>query len=212
MTQGYQPRVLPLVWIAAAITLLVTVVRLFGELEGWDSRWFSREAGSPLNPFGIFWLIAVFGFLFGRRIAQAGGRPPFVSSFFVPMFGFLALFAAVGYVARELPAESMREATGYLRWGGPVLSLLALFAWPRVFAVNLLYAVLARAPVAVVQYLDIQNGWQTHYGRVHPHLASMTADERLWGLTLAQATLWVPCTVLLGGGFAALGAATVRKG
>ncbi len=204
-------RVLPLVWVAAAISLLVTVVRLVGELQGWDAFWFSSEPGSFLNPFGIVWLVPVFGFLFGRRVAQATGRPPFVASFFVPMFGFVVLLAGVGYIARELSPESMRAAMDHVVWGAPVLSLLALFAWPRVFAVNLLYALLARAPVVVVQYLDVHNGWQTHYGRVHPKLARLSADERLWSLTVAQGSLWIPFTLLLAGGAAALGARTVRN-
>ena len=200
-----------MVWVAAALTLLVTGLRLVGELQGWDSAWFDSRAGSPLAPFGIVWLVPLFGFLFGRRIALAHPRPPFLSAFFVPMFGLAALVAAAGHIAREVPAESMRAAVGYLGWGAPALALLALFAWPRAFAVNLLYGVLARAPVAMVQYLDIQNGWQTHYGRVHPHFEGASADERLWLLAMAQLTLWLPFTVLLGGGAAALGAATVRK-
>jgi hypothetical protein len=211
MGDGYKPRVLPLVWIAGGITLLVTATRLAGELQGWDARWFGTEAGSPLNPFGIVWLVPVFGFLFGRRAAQAGGRPPFVASFFVPMFAFLALVVAMILIGGRLEGDALRAALPWVAIGGPVLSLLALFAWPRMFVVMLLYAALARAPVMLVQYLDIQNGWQTHYGKVHPKLPAMTADERIGALTMAQATLWIPFTILLGCGFAALGAATARK-
>lgn len=211
MADSYKPRVFPLLLIAALLTAVVTGVRLWGELAGWDARWFSAEAGSPLNPFGIVWLVPVFGFLFGRRVAQAGDKPPFVASFFVPMFALLVLLGAAGYVGRELEGEALQQAVGYLAYGAPVLSLLALFAWPRMFVVNLLYGLLARVPVMLVQYLDIQNGWQTHYGKVHPKMPKLDADERLWALTLAQGSVWIPFTILLGGGCAALGAATVRK-
>lgn len=211
MGADYKPRVLPLVTIAALVTLLVTLVRLWGELSGWDARFFSTDAGSPLNPFGIVWLVPVFGFLFGRRQAQVSAKPPFVRGFFVPMFAFLALVAIAGHIGRDFEGRELSDALVHLLWLGPALALLAAWAWPRMFLVLLLYGALARGPVVVVQYLDIQNGWQTHYGRVHPKLPSASADERLVQLTLAQAAFWVPFTILLGTGFAALGAATVRK-
>ncbi len=211
MAETYRPRVLPLILVAAVLTLVVTGVRLLGERNHWDPAWFSSEAGSPLNPFGIVWLVPVFGFLFGRRLAQSGSKPRFVAAFFVPMFAFLLLVGAAAYAGARLEGDALATAFGWLLWGGPALSLLALFAWPRAFAALLCYALLARAPVALLQYLDIQNGWQTHYGRVHPKMPPMDADARLWALTLAQAGFWVPFTVLLGCGCAALGAATVRR-
>lgn len=205
------PRVLPMVLIAAALTLVVTVVRVCGECAGWDSRWFNSDAGSPFNPFGIVWLAPLFGFLFGRRAALAGDRPPFVASFFVPMFALVAFLGAAVWIGREFVGDRLLEMMRYLRWGALALALLALFTWPRMFVTTLAYAVLARVPVVVVQYLDIHNGWQTHYGKVHAKLPPMSADERLWLLTLAQAAIWVPFTILFAHAFAALGAASVRK-
>jgi hypothetical protein len=211
MSASLKPRLLPLLLIAGLLTLAVTVVRAIGECNGWNPAWFGSDAGSPLNPFGIVWLVPVFGFLFGRRLAQIASPPPFVKRFYVPMFALLALVGWVGYVGAELKGELLRAAMGYVVYGAPLLALLGLFAWPRAFVANLLYALCARAPVIVVQYLDIQNGWQTHYGKVHPALPAMTADERLWGLTLAQLFVWVPSTVLLGAGAPAHGAMTVRR-
>jgi hypothetical protein len=211
MADSYRPRVTGLVLVAAVLSLLVTVLRVVGEVQGWDARWFGSEAGSPLNPFGIVWLVPVFGFLFGRRLAQAAGRPPFVASFFVPMFGFVVLVGVAGYVGSTLKGADLLQAGTWVAIGAPILSLLALFAWPRAFVTLLAYGVLARLPVVVVQYLDIQNGWQTHYGKVHPELPTMTADERLLGLTVAQACVWLPFTILLGCGLAAVGASTVKK-
>ena len=211
MADSPKPRLLPLLFIAGTLTLVVTAVRCYGEVAGWDPRWFSAEPGSPLNPFGIVWLVPVFGFLFGRRAAQTGGRPPFVASFFVPMFALCVLLFAGGYIGEKMDGPAMREAMQYVFWGAPVLSLLALFSWPRMYLIMLVYGLWARLPVMAVQYLDIQNGWQTHYGKVHPKLPSMSADDRLWLLTLAQGGFWIPFTILLGSGFAAIGAVTVRK-
>ena len=212
MSEGSNVRVLPLLLVAAILTLVVTVVRLIGELNSWDARWFATGPGGDQSPFGIIWLVPVFGFMFGRRLAH-GGRPPFVASFFVPAFGLVALLGAGAYLLKTFEGAELRTWMGYFVYAGPILALLALFAWPRAFLVNLGYALLARIPVVVIQYLDIKNGWQTHYGKVHPKAGlDVTADDRLMMLTLAQGTIWVPFTLLLGGASAALGAATVRKG
>lgn len=212
MSENSRPRVLPLLLLAALLTLVVTVVRLVGELNAWDANWFDSTAGSPLCPFGIAWLVPVFGFLFGRRLARSGSGAKFVPGFFVPMFAWLALVFGLGYVATQHEGDQMRDGFTYLFVVGPILSLLALFVWPRAFVVCLAYGLLARLPVAMAQYLDVHNGWQTHYGRVYEGLGIGAADERLWFLTQAQACIWLPLTVLLGCGFAAIGAATVRRG
>ena len=83
MAEGWKPRQLPLLLAASLLTLVVTIVRVAGELEGWSAGWFDATAYSPWNPFGIVWLVPVFGFLFGRRLAMQGSRAPFVPAFFV---------------------------------------------------------------------------------------------------------------------------------
>src|SRR5688572_12315964 len=102
MAEAYKPRLLPLLGIAALITLVVTIVCLVGDLQGWSAGWFDTVAGSPWNPFGIAVLVPVFGFLFGRRLALCGYRQPFVPAFFVPMFAVLLLIGIGGYMRKEL--------------------------------------------------------------------------------------------------------------
>ncbi|HEX6813719.1 MAG TPA: hypothetical protein VF384_19015 [Planctomycetota bacterium] len=198
-----------LIVIAAVITLVVTMIRFAGEWKGWDPRLFNPEPGA--SAFGITWLVPIFGVMFGRRLAKGGAKPPFVKSFFVPMFAALGLMFAMLFCLQNLKDESLLEKLQYVYYAGPLVALLGLLVWPRAFVTCLIYGVLARVPVLVLQYLAIQNGWsQTHYGKVPPGLPT-GADDRLWMLTLAQGGFWIPFTVLLGGGMAALGAATVRK-
>lgn len=211
MANASRPRVLPLVSLAGGITLLVTFVRVVGERNHWDPTWFDTTAGSPFCPFGIVWLVPIFGFLFGRRLTLIAAPPRFVTRFFVPMFALLALVLATVYAGSRGDGEQLRDAMRYLWTGGPALGLLGLFAWPRAFLANLCYGVLARAPVVVVQYLDVENGWQSHYGKLPPQLAGIGGDERFLLLAMTQVSVWLPFTVLLGGGCAALGAATVRR-
>lgn len=141
---------------------------------------------------------------------MADGHSPRVTGLVV-IAGVLALVVAMVLLSCE-SGDGLRKMASYLQVGVPATALLALFVWPRAFAANLLHAVTARVPVLVVHYLDVQNGWQTHYGKVNPDLGAMSADERLFALWMTQVSLWIPFRVLLGGGCAALGAATVRKG
>ncbi len=206
-------RFLRLVLVAASLTLLLTIARVLGEVQQWHPKWFAPEAGGIGSPFGIVWLIPVFGFLFGRRAAQAGSRPPFLAAFAVPLCGAGAVLGAAAWMGTQLAGAELQSWMTRLAYGAPLVALLALFVWPRVFFVLLAYALLARAPVAAVQWLDVRYGWGTHYGKVHPKLpADLAADVKLQLLTLAQFGLWVPLTLLLGTACAALGAATVRRG
>lgn len=207
MTDEYQPRIVPILLFAAVVTFLVTVLRVVGESQGWDSAWFNPAAGSAFNPLGIVWLVPLFGFIFGRRLAQTGSVPTFITGFFVPMFGFFSIIGMAMFLGSSFEGEEMKDAATYLFGAASLLSLLALFAWPRAFFTLLLYGISARLPVMLVQYLDIQNGWQTHYGRTAPQMGHMGADERVWMLTQWQAGFWLPFTITLGCGFAAIGAA-----
>lgn len=206
-------RFLPLVLVASIATLLMTIARALGEMNQWHPKWFSAEPGGGGSPFGIVWLVPLVGFLFGRRAAHAGSRPPFLAAFAVPLAGLAAIAAAVVWSGMNLQGPELQAAMTKVFLAAPAVALLALFVWPRVFFVTLAYGLLARAPVAAVQWLDLRYGWGTHYGKVHPQLpADLTADAKLELLTLAQFGLWVPFTVLVGTACAALGAATVRRG
>jgi hypothetical protein len=196
---------------AGAVTLAVTLVRLAGELQGWDPAWFGRDAGGQGAVLGIVWLVPVFGFLVGRRLARIGRASPVpVRALALLALAVAALLGGAGYVSSSLQGEELRTAVRYLAIGAPLLVLAAIWIWPAGVLANLAYGVLARAPVVVVQYVSIARAWGTHYEKVHPALPPMTADERAFGLMLAQATLWVPFTALVGALCAVLGAMTVR--
>lgn len=206
-------RFLPLVLVASFLTLLLTIVRTLGEALHWHAAWFPAAPGGAMSLIGIVWLVPVFGFLFGRRAAQAGSRPAFLAAFAVPLLGLAAIIAAIGWIGTKLQGQALYDGMSTLFCVAPAVALLGLFVWPRVFVVTLAYGLLARAPVAVVQWLDLTQGWGTHYGMMHPSLpADLTLDAKLWLATLAQFGLWVPFTILAGTSCAALGAATVRRG
>jgi len=210
-----RPSILVPVLIAGALTLAVTGVRLYGERQGWDPRYFSKDAGGGMALVGIAWLPVVFGLWFGRRLARAGRAPQAMGRAF--LLQILALGAFVGGMGwlmgrmETMEPEAVREVGPYIGYTAMGLTLLALMAWPSAFVANLFYGVLARTPVIAAQYLSIHYAWDTHYSKVHPKLPPMTPDEKAYGLLMAQLTVWIPFTILVGGLFALIGAKLTRK-
>ena len=206
MSDSPRSGILGLVLVAAAVTALVTAVRLYGELQGWDPKYFGPEAGGGMSVVGIAWLPIVFGFMFGRRLAKNGQRPKnMLAAALVPVVGFGAIVGVMALYKDDKP--TMLMLLTYVPAGA---ALAVMFVWMRAGLTNLLYGILARVPVVLVQYMALLNAWGTHYEKVPPG-ETMTSAQIGNALAMFQLTAWVPYTVIVGGLFAAIGAATVRK-
>lgn len=206
MSDSPRSGILGLVLVAAAVTTLVTVVRVYGELQGWDPKFFSPEPGGGMAVVGITWLPIVFGFMFGRRLAKNGCRPKnTLAAALVPVVGFGAIAGILALYKDDKP--TMLMLLTYVPAGAAVA---VMFVWARAAFTNLLYGIFARVPVVLVQYMGLLNAWGTHYEKVPPG-ETMTPAQIGNALAMFQLTAWVPFTVIVGGLFAAIGAATVRK-
>ena len=81
MEEGKSVSIASLITIPALITLVVTVLRLVGEIEHWPKPWFNPAAGGGGAIIGISWLPIIFGPYFALKLAGAGedlqvqGRP-----------------------------------------------------------------------------------------------------------------------------------------
>src|SRR6516225_6426444 len=64
-----------LITIPAMITLVLTILRLIGELQHWPKPWVSSAAGGGGAIIGIFWLPLIFGPYFAWKLAAAGDGP-----------------------------------------------------------------------------------------------------------------------------------------
>lgn len=199
------------VLIAGVLTLALTALRLYGELEGWDPKYFNREAGGGAALLGITWLVPIFGLWFGARLARNGKAPAKVGrAIALPLIGFL-LMAGV-FVLQFQVLELEGNAAMTLFWiTGPVCAFFGIVAWPALAGTNLIYGVLARAPIVALTYWAISNNWDVHHAKLPPSAPTMTDDERKFALSMAQVTLWVPFTILAGGFFGGIGAALTRK-
>ncbi len=211
-----------LVLVAAAVTLVVTILRLVGELQGWNAALFNTAAPGPDSQpglFGITFLVPIFGFWFGWRLRRGTGGPTHAGKVAL-FYGLGALVLVGGFMAAiytELIVMPTKEAPGVpagMAWVlGLVLTsiVVALAAWPRLSVALLVYAILARIPVVAITFLAVANGWDTHYDKLAPNFAVPAGESKAMFLAMPQFTFWIAFTVLIGGVFGCLGAALARR-
>jgi len=208
-----------LVAVPALLTLIVTIVRLVGELQGWNPRLFGTSAGGDGSVVGISWLVPVFGMWFGWKLRRTGSMVPLGLAALLYLLA-VGVFAGGFWLIQQLGLTSIPEEDkpGEMMGGNYFLmvmalaALVALAAWPRLTATLLLYGVLARLPVIAVTWLAIHNGWDTHYSKLAPNFVATSDVDRFYKLALAQATFWpFAYTPLVGGLFGCLGAALSRS-
>jgi len=193
---------LRLVLVPAVLTLAVTVVRVAGELCGWSARWFSTAPGGGRGV-GIVWLVPVFGAWFGWRLARAGllpqhrGRALLLHAIAVAVYivGFKGLAGldtatAPGLVMQLLSMGAVSVVAAAFAWR----------AWPQLFATSLVYAVLARLPVAAITFVAVLGDWGTHFEKFGPNdYAGFAPIVRAAWLAYTQLVFWTSITVAGGG-------------
>jgi hypothetical protein len=200
-----------LVLVPAVITLGVTLLRLFGELQGWSPRLFSREPGGGFALVGISWLVAIFGAWFGWTIARSGSVPRFGRAVALTVLAFVVM-PAVGFVARAAGLAAVSFSTFALYVVGAIVgAVLGFRAWPALGRTLLAYALAARIPVALVMLFAIFGNWGTHYDVAPPGLPPMAPLPKwvLIGL-LPQLSIWIWFTIVFGTLFG-LGAAALAR-
>jgi hypothetical protein len=206
-------RTFSLLLVPTLVTLGVTIARLVGERAGGGPPWFSSAPGGDRAVVGIIWLVPVFGAWFGLRLARAGARPALPGR-----SALLHLLAVAVYVGGFLAASRLDTATGrglvqqLLAMGGVAVmsAAIALLAWPRLFVVDLLYAILARVPVVAITLLAVSRGWGTHYEKFGPKDFALPPLPAACWLAYTQLVCWTGFTAAVGGLFGTLAAVCVR--
>ena len=209
MTETRQKRITTAIGISACVALAVNLVRFLGEREHWAPAIFNTSPGGGGSPLGITWLVLVFGFWFGRVLAQNGHRPA-VSTGRALLLHVLGVLVFVGVFALAFNLDvDWRTRAFIVNPGAVAAGMLALLAWRRAYVVNLVAGLLARAPVLLIQYVSVQQGLDVHFAKGPP---DSPPEDALFLVTMAQTFSWpFGFTVLVGGFFAVLGAATVRR-
>ncbi|MFK7741859.1 MAG: hypothetical protein AB8H80_16195 [Planctomycetota bacterium] len=217
-----RPGVLSLVLIPAILTLIVSILRLVGQMQGWNETVFGKaEPGGSGAILGIGWLIVIFGLYFGVRMQRAGhGTKSPTRALVLTLVGLgLTIGGAIvmnqgGYLTFPGTLESPANPVGveYLMAAIGAGVLFCFIAWPRLALTLLVYAILARIPVVIITWLALHYGWDgTHYTKTPPEFAQPTDDERFMFLAMAQATIWPAATIMGGSLFGCLGALMAKK-
>jgi hypothetical protein len=208
---GQRPIVGRLVRGAAVVTLAVTLLRLYGERQGWSERLFSRAPGGGGALVGIAWLVLLFGFFFGWKLAQLEYHPPPARRAAGVCLLAIAVVVVVGLAVYLLPVGPVGQVLG-ISAAGAVAGVIGLRAWPELGRVLLLYGLAARIPVVVVYQLAFLNDWGTHYDAVPQGWPEMGVwmNFLLLGV-IPQLTLWIGYTIVVGTLCGLAGAALTRK-
>jgi hypothetical protein len=216
-----RPSITSLVLIPAILTLVVTGLRLYGELNDWDKMWVGLpKAGGDGALLGISWLLFIFGFWFGLRLQRSGAGTANPNMTLVKAVVALAVpFAIIGVcTAMDLiwfpepatPGEP--RGVAYFMGALGIGSLLAFVAWPRVALALLVYGLLARIPVVIVTWFAVENSWNTHHTKVPAEFMMPANTDILSFLITPQLTFWPMITIVFGTACAALAARVFAKG
>lgn len=207
------PPLLRLLVVPVAVTLGVTLARLGGELLEWSPRFFGRVAGGGLALVGIAWLVPIFGFYFGYRLARAGVQPSSLVRAAAWPTAALVVVPILAWLGSRLLSTATSQGL-FVLWAvvSGIAAALALVAWPAHGRVLLAYALAARLPVVAVMWFAIQGDWGTHFDAPPPAFPAVPPTSRwLWTGVLPQMTIWIAWTVVVGTVFGALGAVAAKR-
>ncbi len=202
-----------LIVVPAVITLVVTLLRLLGELMHWSTALFNPAPGGRGAIVGIAWLVPVFGVYFALKVAGAGERPASVGRAVGYSFLGFALLPGAGFAAAKLgtPPNSISLFAVFVV--SSILGALVAFrGWPALGRTLLAYGLAARTPVAVIMLVAMLGNWGTHYDVAPPGFPEMGPVPKwlLIGL-LPQLTIWMWFTMAVGALFGGIALALVGR-
>ena len=217
MANGSSVPVKDWIMVPALITLLVTILRLVGELMEWSSTFFKRDAGGGGSLIGIVWLVPIFGIYFGWKLVKSGYPLPGAGK--VIGLYLLIILASVGVMSLAAwlaPVTFQQLSVANLVLVGitcAVAVYLAQKPWPELGSLLFKYALAARIPVVIVMLIAIYANWGTHYDVVPDPSFPAYGPFMKWVIIglVPQLTVWVAFTMLFGGIFAAATAALVKQ-
>jgi hypothetical protein len=188
------------------ITLAVTLLRLFGELQRWSTQWFNSSSGGVL-PQGVSWIVGIvwlpvpFGIYFALRLARAGRAPRNAGR--AVALAFAGLLLLLGFFLLVLPRLSAPDwrPTLLLIWSaGVAAGALQFLGWRELARTLAAYGLAARAVVVLIMLFAMLGHWGTHYDYGNEaSVADFTLATKFWWLAFfPQLVFWVGFTVTLG--------------
>jgi hypothetical protein len=217
MSKDNRVSITRLIAIPAAITLVVTFLRLAGELNHWGMPWFGSAAGGQGAIVGISWLPFIFGPWFALRLANLGhGFESARKAWGYLGLAFVVLVAGGFFVGIAQSSQSRLLALiGFL--GMLAAAFVPTRGWRALGRTLIAYGIAARLPVLIVMFFAMRAnggaGWGTHYDAVQPEMAHLPfAQKFLFEAFLPQMTLWIAWTVIVGMLAGLIAVAIARRG
>ena len=187
-----------LILIPSAVTLAVTVLRVWGELEGWPALLFNRAAGGAAL-LGITWLVPVFGAWFALKQARDGSGVQPTRVLGIGVLALVVVFALNFLVALIKKEQSSLGVLGVFAVSSGFGALVGVYAWPALGRTLLAYGLAARVPVVLVTLAAVRGDWRTHYDALPPGFPAMGPLAKwFWIGLLPQMTIWMAFTVIVG--------------
>jgi len=200
-----------LIRIPALLTLVVTVLRLMGELLHWSPFWFNPQPGGGAALIGIVWLAPIFGIYFALKLRGLGETPQVGRTI---GFAGLGLLIIVGGSLLVSLVFHMGTPTFVILFQliAAIGGFVQLYGWPSLSRLLLAYGFAARLPVVVVMFYAIRGNWGTHYEGPPPGFPEMSwfAKFVIIGV-LPQLLSWVTFTMITGALAGAIAIAIARK-
>lgn len=189
-----------LVVVPAVITLVVTMVRLLGELMHWSVMLFNPAPGGGGAIVGIAWLVPVFGVYFALKLAASGERPASAGPAIAFALLGIALVPVAGFVGIQLGAAPNTLALLAVFVVASIVGALVAFrGWPALGRTLLAYGLAARIPVALIMLIAMLANWGTHYDVAPPGFPEMGPIAKWLIIGAApQFTIWIWFTMALG--------------
>ncbi|HXJ96723.1 MAG TPA: hypothetical protein VMT20_28110 [Terriglobia bacterium] len=203
-TSGSSVSIGKLIAVPALITLVITILRLVGELQHWPAPWVSSAAGGAGAIIGISWLPFIFGPYFAWKLAATGDGPASAGK----AIGMCAVGLVVFVLGGVGFGVGLSKHITPLILLGFLLALASAFfprlGWRSFGNALLAYAFAARIPVLIVMYIAMSanggQGWGTHYDAADPSFVVTSFAQKFVDLAvLPQMSLWIGWTAVIGG-------------
>jgi hypothetical protein len=196
------PCTLRLILVPSIVTLLVSVARLVGELQGWVTD----QSGGAAHVLGITWLVFVFGAWFGWQLLRRGAGPrqsrPFLTMLVLAMAmagtGIWQFSGIDRQAVDDTAYQALRAAVVVIVGVSLAAMLLTFTVWGRLAWTLLCYGLLARGTVVAIAWLAHTNGWHTHHVKFGPAGIEREIGDTMLSACISQFGFWVPFTVVFG--------------
>lgn len=202
-----------LILVPSVITLLLSVIRLVGELIGGPELLFGREAGGGGALLGIVWLVPVFGVYFAIKVNCAGHTPRSAGKLIgLSILGFVVIMG-VFMGALSILGQGSWLALIICSFAALGICLVVRSSWPELFQVLFTYGFAARIPVMVIMFFAIMLDLGTHYDAPPPEMEAIGSWFMEWVITglIPQGTIWIAFTVLVGSLFGGVTSLFLKK-